>query len=138
MDQQELCSLVSACYGSVCLLNFISALAILRHILISYAPVNRIMNTTVTNKVLLLYIIRQPLRNVPNLNLFIAIVFTRQFIHFFIPASLQYTFDLVFCVCFYFLLAFIQVSDRSLLQAIDEAKEEWSQHNAKKLIDTSK
>ena len=35
-----------------------------------------------------------------------------------------------------FLFGFVQVSDRSSLQAIDEA-EEWSQHNAKKLIDTS-
>ena len=42
------------------------------------------------------------------------------------------------CVClsFIFLFGFVQVSDRSSLQAIDEA-EEWSQHNAKKLIDTS-
>ena len=36
-----------------------------------------------------------------------------------------------------FLFGFVQVSDRSFLQAIDEAEDEWSQHNAKKLIDTS-
>ena len=34
-------------------------------------------------------------------------------------------------------LFILQVSKRSLFQAIDEAEDEWSQHNAKKLIDTS-
>lgn len=44
---------------------------------------------------------------------------------------------LFFCMnCSSFVYS-IQKSERSFLQAIDEAEDEWSQHNAKKLIDTS-
>ena len=69
--------------------------------------------------------------------MFIAIGFTHSSVHSFLHPSKSS----ILCVSiFYFLLflfGFVQVSDRSFLQAIDEAEDEWSQHNAKKLIDTS-
>ena len=82
---------------------------------------------------ILLSVLVNPIRKITILHKKVIIGIYHYYIYIYIYISVCPCLILNYCIYVYVL----QFSKSTLFQAIDEAEDKWSQHNAKKLIDTT-